>query len=81
MIELAEQLVPQKRECNEAGATNDESGPQEPAVPRANQGRKSEYEKHKPERYDRDPLKAGAITGRHLGNAVKCIKPEQRAGR
>jgi hypothetical protein len=36
----------------------------------ANERRKSEYEKDKPQRNDRDPLKAGAITGRHLGYAV-----------
>ena len=36
--------------------------------------------KDKPKRHDRDPLEAGAVTSRHLGYAVKRIKPEQRAG-
>src|SRR5689334_11855811 len=80
MIELAKQLVPKKRECNEARGSNDESGPQEPAFPRANQRRKSEYEKDEPERHDRNPLEAGAVAGGHLGYAVKSVKPEQRAG-
>src|SRR5215510_2235520 len=43
VIELAEELVPKIGECNKSRATEDEGGPQELAIPRANQGGKGQH--------------------------------------
>ena len=43
VVELADQLVPKISECNKSRATEDEGGPQERAIPRANQGGKRQH--------------------------------------